>query len=206
MRKIFFFISLVLLISSQAHGYGYVKSTKKTGYVEVGMGATQFELADDIYSEYDLSPSLNFKLLFAGRIGRSQHAWFEFNYSYNGAFQIIDTSATDDEETTYRSQSIGMGVKLTTAPHKPMSAFLRLGGGRIMLEERTETFTANTSTLLGNVYDRYLTNQAYVGLGTQFSMGRDTRFGFEVQQMQYEILDTTFTDNAFMMTLTRYLK
>lgn len=208
MRIFSFVISLffLFLITNTSHAYNYVASSKKSGYFEVGFGATQFDLAQNQLTDYDIAPSPSMKVLFGGKIGRSQLAWFELSYAYNGAFQTQDSSNVDDEVTTYRSQSIALGFKLTTAPHKKASAYFRAGGGRSMFETREESFTRNTSNLISSEYDTYLNNHYYAGVGINFGLNRKARIGIEAQQMQYKIEETSFADNTVMMTFTRYFK
>ena len=203
---IFFSFTLLALTAFHAQAYGYVAPSKKSGYVELGIGATQFEIADKYLTDYDIPPSPSLKVLFGGRIGRSQNTWFEFTYAYNGAFKTEDTTTSEDEVTTYRSQSIAMGFKLTTAPYKKASAYLRAGGGRLMLETREEYFTSGTSNRVFNSYDTSLTNHFYAGLGANFALGRKGRLGIEAQQMQYKVEEISLADTTVMMTFTRFLK
>jgi hypothetical protein len=208
MRSLYFLTSflLLLLISTQSHAYGYVASSKKSGYLEIGFGATQFEFTDKYLADYEIAPSPSIKLVYGGRIGRSQFTWFVFNYTNNGAFKTEDSTTVNDEVNTFRSQSIAMGLKLTTAPFKKASAYARLGAGRIMLEEREESFTSNTSNLISNEYNTTLSNHAYLGLGANFSISRNARLGIEAQQMQYKIQELSLADTTVMLTFTRYLK
>lgn len=197
---------LLFLITSHSHAYNYVASSKKSGYLEVGFGATQFDFVNTYLTDYEIDPSPSMKILFGGRVGRSQLAWFELSYAYNGAFQTQDSSNVDDEVTTYRSQSIALGFKLTTAPHKKASAYIRAGGGRSMFEIREESFTQNTSNLIASEYSTNLNNHYYGGVGINFSLNRNARIGIEAQQMQYKIEEASFADNTVMMTFTRYFK
>ena len=208
MRVLPTFISFCLLtiFTFQSQAYGYVKSTKNTGYLEVGFGATQFDFVDKVLTDYEIAPSPNLKFLLGGRVGRSQHTWFEFGYAYNGALKTEDNTAANDIVTTYRSQSISMGLKFTTAPNKPVSAFVRAGGGRLMKEVREEVFASSSSIQLSNIYETSLTNHLYGGAGINFALGRNARLGVEAQQMQYTFENTTFSDMSLMMTFTRYIK
>jgi hypothetical protein len=196
----------LLLLSFQTNAYGYVSSSKTTGYVNINLGATQFGFVDQFLEDYEITPSPSLEVLFGGRIGRSKHTWFEFSYAYNGAFKTEDSGDADGVIiNTYRNQSISMGIKLTTAPHKKAAAYARLGGGRLMYELRSEIFS-NTSGLLANHYQSSLTNHGYLGLGANFAIGRNARLGFEVLQKQYNLNSNALTDNTAMVTFTRYLK
>jgi hypothetical protein len=201
-----FSLILIVLIPTQSHALGYLASSKKSGYVEVGFGITQFEYTDKYLSDYKIAPSPSVKLLFGGRIGRSHNTWLEFNYTYNGAYQTEDTTTIKDKVATYRSQSMAMGLKLTTAPHKKASAYLRLGAGRLMLENRQEYFTNNTNNLISNTYRTKLTNHGYVSIGADISLSRNARLGIEAQQMQYKLEGISLSDHSVMVTLTRYFK
>lgn len=197
---------LLSFLTALSHSYGYVASTKKTGYLEVGFGVTQFDFVDKYLSDYKIAPSPNMKIVFGGRVGRSQHAWFEIGYAYNGAFKTEDTTAVNDKITTYRSQSISIGFKFTTKPYRQVAAYARAGGGRFMLETRAETFTVNTSNQITNDYNTSLTNHFYAGIGINFALGRNALLGIETQQMRYSFEDTSFSDNSIIMTFTRYFK
>jgi hypothetical protein len=208
MRSLPLFLSfgLIFLPSINSYGSGYLTSSSKSGYVEAGFGATQFGLVTDYLSEYNIPPSLSMKLLLGKRIARNHNTWFEFSYAYNGAFQTKDSSAESSKVVTYSSQSIAMGLKFTTAPYKRAAAYVRAGGGRLMMDSREEDFTPNTSHLLSNQYESTLTNHFYGGIGANFVLGRKARVGIDVQQMQYKIEETSFADNTVSLTYTRFFK
>lgn len=206
---------LLILFFSVHSNSNYLKSSKNN-YIEIGTGATQFGFAEDYLSEYNVDPSPNLKLLFGGRIGKSPNAWFELGYNYNGAFITENTETdfngqtdvTEVDRDKFSSQSISLGLRLTTNPYRTLSSFIRLGGGQMYTHIRntsTYSFADDTPNSRSESFEEYKETFLYGALGAGIQMNRYNRISIEVQQNQYSLENVDFEDNLLSLSWIKFL-
>lgn len=214
MGKAVFLFGLVYLISIPSHS-SFISSSKNN-FIEVGFGGTQFGYVDEFLPEYEVKPSLNLKVKFAGRIGRKPHAWFELGYQYNGAFVTQEvftydngqTQVTEAVEDTYSSQSLSLGFRFTTHPYKPVAGYFRLGGGRLMttLENQTsERFANDGSSQSSRDSIEFESDFIYGAVGLSFKINRKQRLSIDAQQNHYEFNGAQLNDNLVTFNWSKFL-
>ena len=208
-------ISFIAIFCLSTFSYGNFLTSSKQNYFEVGVGATEFGFVKEYLTEYDITPSPNFKLLFGGRLGRKPYTWFELGYQYNGAFITEDsdtefngsTNVTQTVEDTYSSHSLSLGLRLTTNPYRTAAGYLKVGGGRILTtieSETTEVFEDNSPSTQEVDKEEYKETFYYGALGLSFQINRFNRFNIEFQQNHYTLETVDLTDNLLSLSWSRF--
>jgi hypothetical protein len=214
MLRLFIFLCLVLSISVSSHGS--FLSSSKSNFIELGVGVTRFGFSKEYLQDYNVDPSLNLKLVFAGRMGRKPHAWFELGYQYNGAFITLDestydngnTQVTQTDEDLYLSQSLSLGFRFTTNPYRSVASYIRLGGGRVFTtleNETTEAFANGNNSQKTTEKTENKTDFIYGALGMSFKIDRYQRLSIDAQQNQYSIDGTDLSDQLISVNWTKFL-
>jgi len=205
--RLTFTLFLLAFVSCNTHSL-------PNNYFEYGFGATQFDLAEKLdTSNGSIGPSPAGKILVGGRITKSPYVWFETGYKYNGSFETKSSDSQLNEtistNTTYKSQSVIFGLKITTRPYEKFAMYTRFGTGFNKISSTSKSLTTNTdnsSTSSSSSSDSKNSNTLYGGGGFSLAVNQRSHLNVEYQMVNYSIEGETLTDHTAFVTYKIFIR
>lgn len=168
-----------------------------SNYVEYGFGAAQLHSLDSEQNKglSDTSFGGSAKLLIAGRLTRSFNTWFELSATHATGFEDSTT------KTKTSSNILSAGLKFTTDPRQKFSSFMRLGGGKVFSNVKSNGDTEAEANVSSDVNDR----QFYVGTGVSFRLDTKQAINLELQRYGHGKKDKDIGINTFFISFNQFI-